>query len=74
MPNTGSLVGHRRPHIRYALLLAYVILDGRRFNDELLEQGYARVLIIAPNGVHARTMIEEELAAKRASRGLWAAC
>ncbi|MEP6625916.1 MAG: thermonuclease family protein [Acidimicrobiia bacterium] len=58
----------------YGRLLAYIILDGRRFNDELLEQGYARVLIIAPNGAHARTMIEEELAAKRARLGLWGAC
>jgi hypothetical protein len=32
------------------------------------------VLLIAPNGSHARTMIDEELAAKRAKRGLWGAC
>lgn len=59
---------------RYGRLLAYVILDGRRFNDELLEGGYARLLVIAPNGVHARTMLQKELAAKRAGKGLWSAC
>ena len=59
---------------QYGRLLAYVILDGHRFNDELLRRGYARVLIISPNGVYARTMVQEELAAKRARRGLWGAC
>jgi micrococcal nuclease len=59
---------------KYGRLLAYVILDGRRFNDELLERGYARVLIISPNGVYARPMLEEQLAAKRAGLGLWGAC
>ena len=57
---------------RYGRLLAYVIVDGRRFNDELLQRGYARLLVIAPNGLHARAMLREQLAAKRASRGLWA--
>lgn len=59
---------------KYGRLLAYVVLDGHRFNDELLKRGYARVLVIPPNGVYARTMLEEQLAAKRARRGLWAAC
>lgn len=59
---------------KYGRLLAYVLLDGHRFNDELLRRGYAQVLIIAPNGVHARSMVEEELAAKRARVGLWGAC
>ncbi|MBK5287570.1 MAG: thermonuclease family protein, partial [Acidimicrobiia bacterium] len=47
---------------------------GRRFNDVLLRKGYARLLVIPPNGVHSRVMLEEELAAKRAHRGLWGAC
>jgi len=59
---------------RYGRLLAYVIVDGHRFNDVLLREGYARLLIISPNGVHGRTMLEEQLAARRAHRGLWAAC
>jgi micrococcal nuclease len=59
---------------RYGRLLAYVMVDGRRFNDELIAEGYARLLVIAPNGLHARTMLQKELAAKRAGRGLWSAC
>ncbi len=61
-------------HDRYGRRLAYVIVDGRRFDDELLRLGYARLLVIAPNGSHARTMLDEELEARRAGRGLWGAC
>jgi micrococcal nuclease len=59
---------------RYGRLLAYVDVGGRRFNDELLTEGYARLLVIPPNGIHARAMLDEELAARSARRGLWAAC
>ncbi len=61
-------------HDRYGRLLAYVIVDGHRFEDDLLRLGYARLLVIAPNGSHARTMLAEELAARRGRRGLWGAC
>ena len=59
---------------RYGRLLAYVIVDGHRYEDELLRRGLARVLIIAPNGAHARTMLSIELEARRARRGVWGAC
>ena len=59
---------------RYGRLLAYVLLDGRRYEDDLLRRGLARLLVIAPNGAHARVMLSEELAARRAERGLWGAC
>ena len=58
----------------YGRLLAYVELDGRSFNDELLDGGYARLLVIPPNGVHARAMLDHELAARASGRGLWGAC
>src|SRR2546429_3933128 len=54
---------------RYGRRLAYVIVDGDRFNDQLLRLGYARLLVIEPNHAHARAMLEEELDAKRAGRG-----
>src|SRR5580765_4570948 len=41
---------------RYGRHLAYVYVGGRRFEDDLLERGYARLLVIAPNTAHARTM------------------
>jgi micrococcal nuclease len=59
---------------RYGRRLAYVIVDGERFNDELLRRGYARLLVIEPNHSHARAMLQEELGAKRAGRGLWGEC
>lgn len=59
---------------RYGRRLAYVIVDGERFNDELVSRGYARLLVIEPNRAHARTMLQEELDAKRAGRGLWGEC
>ena len=59
---------------RYGRRRAYVVVDGERFNDELLRRGYARLLVIEPNHAHARTMLREELDAKRAGRGLWSEC
>jgi len=61
-------------HDIYGRRLAYVILEGARFDDELLRLGYARLLVIPPNEAHARTMLETELAAKHAKRGLWGSC
>lgn len=59
---------------KYGRLLAYVYVDGARYDDELLRLGYARLLIIPPNGLYARAMLEAELAARTARRGLWGAC
>ena len=58
----------------YGRLLAYLEVDGRRFNDALLDGGFATLLVIPPNGAHGRTMLDRELAARRAARGLWGAC
>lgn len=59
---------------RYGRRLAYVLLEGRRFNDRLLRRGLARLLVIPPNGRHRRAMLEAEMAARRAGRGLWSRC
>jgi micrococcal nuclease len=64
----------RQRRDKYGRLLAYVEVDGRRFNDELLTGGYARLLVIPPNGRHGRVMLDEELGARSARRGLWGAC
>ncbi|MGH9027167.1 MAG: thermonuclease family protein [Acidimicrobiia bacterium] len=74
---TGSTVrleGDIESHDRYGRRLAYVIVDGERFNDELLRLGYAELLVIEPNHAHARSMLTAELEAKAAGRGLWGAC
>jgi len=59
---------------KYGRLLAYVYVGGARYDDELLRLGFARLLIIPPNGVHARAMLQEELQARAERRGLWGAC
>jgi len=61
-------------HDVYGRRLAYVRVDGRLFEDELLTRGYARLLVIEPNHAHARTMLHEELDAKAREVGLWGAC
>lgn len=58
----------------YGRRLAYVYLDGHRYEDELLRKGYARFLVIPPNDAHGRDLLAAELAARRAGRGLWGAC
>jgi micrococcal nuclease len=58
----------------YGRRLAYVWLDGRRFNDVLLRAGYARFLVIPPNDAHGRDLLLAELDARAAGRGLWSAC
>ena len=71
---TVHLTFDRERRDRYGRLLAFVGVDGHSFNDELLTGGYARLLVIAPNGLHSRAMLDEELAARSAGRGLWGAC
>jgi len=77
----AHLVGRRvtleldaEPRDKYGRLLAYIIVAGHRFDDELLARGYARFLVIPPNGAHAREMLRAELSARAARRGLWGAC
>jgi micrococcal nuclease len=61
-------------HDIYGRRLAYVYLDGRNFEEELLRKGYARLLVIEPNHAHARDMLDEELDARARRVGLWGAC
>lgn len=59
---------------RYDRLLAYVTIDGERFNETLLREGYATLLVIAPNDRDGRSLLRAELDARSAQRGLWSAC
>jgi len=58
----------------YGRLLAYVYLDGRFVNAELIRRGLARTLTIPPNDRFAARLKRLEMAAARAGRGLWGAC
>jgi len=59
---------------KYGRLLAYVYIGGASYDDELLRLGFARLLVIPPNGVHARALLGAELEARAARRGLWGSC
>ena len=60
----------------YRRTLAYVYTaDGNQMiNALLLENGYARVLIVGPNSQHAALFYSLEDQAKAEERGLWEAC
>ena len=61
---------------RYGRLLAYVYRepDGAFVNAQLVRDGYARTLTIAPNVAHAHQLAELAQTARRSGRGLWRAC
>lgn len=59
---------------RYDRLLAYVTINGEHFNETLLREGFATLLVIPPNDRHGRSLLRAELDARSARRGLWAAC
>jgi micrococcal nuclease len=58
----------------YGRLLAYVYLDGRFVNAELVRRGLARTLTIPPNDRFAGQLKRLEITAARAGRGLWGGC
>jgi micrococcal nuclease len=64
------------PRDDYGRLLGYVhrAADGVFVNLELVWQGYAEPLTIAPNTAHAGDFVAAARAAERAGRGLWGAC
>jgi micrococcal nuclease len=61
---------------RYGRLLAYVYRqpDGLFVNADLVRRGYAQPLTIPPNVGHAAEFRALARGARRAGRGLWAAC
>ena len=70
------LVGDAEQRDRYGRVLAYVYRepDGAFVNAQLVREGYARTLTIAPNVAHARELADLARAARQAHRGLWNAC
>ena len=70
------LVGDVERRDRYGRLLAYVYRepDGAFVNAQLVRDGYARTLTIAPNVAHARQFAALARTAREGGRGLWTAC
>ena len=58
----------------YGRLLAYVYLDDRFVNAELVRRGLARTLTIPPNDRFAERFKRLQMAAARGGRGLWGGC
>jgi micrococcal nuclease len=60
----------------FGRLLGYVYRadDGIFVNYEIVRQGYAQPLSIAPNTVHADRFVNAATVAERDDIGLWAAC
>lgn len=56
---------------RYGRYLGYVYADGKMFNRELLEQGYARVMMIKPNDRYELEFKALEREARKEKRGFW---
>jgi micrococcal nuclease len=59
----------------FGRLLGYVVLpDGTFVNLEIVRQGYAQPLTIAPNVAHSVEFVAAARDAEAADRGLWASC
>ncbi len=69
-----KLVFDEEQRDHYDRLLAYVYVDGRMLNAELLRRGYATVLEVSPNTSRTNQFSDLENAAREAGRGLWSAC
>ena len=57
---------------KYGRVLAYVYLDGKMFNETLLEQGHAMVSTYPPNIKYVDRFTELQTQAREAKLGLWA--
>jgi len=71
-----TLVSDVEKRDRYGRLLAYVYRrpDGLFVNEELVQRGYARPLTIPPDVRFSARFTRLAGDARRAARGLWAAC
>lgn len=56
---------------KYGRLLRYVFIDNEFINLELIERGYAKVLIIEPNTKYALMFLEAERRARENKLGIW---
>ncbi|MBA2175901.1 thermonuclease family protein [Halobacillus locisalis] len=57
---------------KYDRLLAYLWVDGNNFNEQLLEEGFARyAYVYDPPYTHANSMMKAQNRAKEAERNIW---
>ncbi len=60
-----------RERDRYGRLLAYVYLGKQMVNEQLVKDGYATTMTIAPNVKYAERFRNAEREAREMNRGLW---
>lgn len=79
--NAGLIEGKRMKLVfdeekrdHYGRLLAYVYVDGKLLQAEMLRRGYATTLEVSPNTARAGQFSDLEGEARDAGRGLWSAC
>lgn len=60
-----------QPRDKYGRTLAYVYVDDLMVNEELLRQGYAKLLTIPPNVKYVDRFRAVMLEAREARRGVW---
>jgi len=56
---------------RYNRLLAYVYVEGKMVNIEMVRQGYAMIYTFPPNVKYAGRFLEAQKEARKEKRGLW---
>lgn len=56
---------------RYGRLLAYVYVNGKMFNETLLEKGYARVAVYPPNTKYLEQLEKAQSTAEVKALGIW---
>jgi len=78
---TNALIGKKveleydiEQYDKYGRTLAFVYLDGKRFNDILVKEGYAKTLTIAPNKKYSFTLLKLEIEAEKNMVGMWGSC
>jgi micrococcal nuclease len=59
---------------RFDRLLRYVWLDGQLFNERMVRDGMAVLLVIGPDVKHRDRIAAAQTEARAANRGLWGAC
>ncbi len=69
-----SLVPGRELFDAYGRLLAYVYVDTLFINETLIQDGFARTMMIAPNQDFSTRFKEIERDAERARKGNWDTC
>ncbi|MEM6733134.1 MAG: thermonuclease family protein [Myxococcota bacterium] len=59
---------------RFDRLLAYVFVSDRMVNEVMVQRGFARVAVIAPNDFYEARLRVAEQEARTAGAGLWSSC